>query len=238
MQRSWIVNVAPAFLLACIAASAARGEEQPALALPIPAEAKASEKKVDPQQVQKLIERLASESYEEREQATADLIKLGPASLPELEKWEKQAGDPEVLQRLSLVRVELGLGAVTTLEQAKALYLKYIAEALQADLGSEQAEKFLARAARAMKLVEQFAPENQRSMVAASLCYESGMRHYRQYQAGNKAKIVLLQASKEFEAAVDHYQKHLDKHAADKAAEERMQEANMLLYACRKYASF
>ncbi len=238
MRYSIGIAAVPALLLAWASAYTACAEDQPEVAPATPAETKASVKKVDAQQVKALIEKLASESYDEREAATAALIKLGSGILPEIEKWDKNPADPELLARLSFVRVELGLEAVTTMEQAKAIYLKFMDESQKADPGSKSAEEFQAKAARAMKLVEKFASEKERFVVAANLYYESGMRYYQKYRQGAPDKIGLLQAAKELDAAVELYQKHLDKNPGDKAIENRQIEANMILYACHKYASF
>jgi hypothetical protein len=53
-------------------------------------------------QVDMLVARLGAESFKDREDATAELIKLGPSIAPRLEKYLKDP-DPEVRQRVGVI---------------------------------------------------------------------------------------------------------------------------------------
>ena len=62
-------------------------------------------------EVEKLIAQLGAESYEDRQNASKKLVKMGKNILPIL-KGHLQTGDPEVRQRIEGVMEQLG-GGVT-----------------------------------------------------------------------------------------------------------------------------
>lgn len=71
----------------------------------------------------------------------------------------------------------------------------------------------------------------------ANALYDEGMKLYRGYKqgtTGNNNKF-LESAMKKLEAAVDLYGKAIDMDAANKAILDRQTEANMIVYACKKY---
>lgn len=74
----------------------------------------------------------------------------------------------------------------------------------------------------------------------ANDAYEKGMAAYRKYSQGTKGNNnqVLAEAEKHLEAAVDLYDQALQKDPSNKAVENRQVEANMILYATRKYRTF
>ncbi|MBI3827960.1 MAG: hypothetical protein HY291_00480 [Planctomycetes bacterium] len=67
--------------------------------------------------------------------------------------------------------------------------------------------------------------------------YEKGMAAYRKYTQGTKGNnnAVLEEAEKYLDKAVDLYGEALEKDPSNKAIENRQVEANMILYATRKY---
>jgi hypothetical protein len=79
---------------------------------------------------------------------------------------------------------------------------------------------------RAAKFIEQ-----------GNKCYDEGMAMYRNYRQGTKGNnnAVLQKAMASLEKAVDLYGQALDLDKANKAVSDRQVEANMIVYACKKY---
>ena len=74
----------------------------------------------------------------------------------------------------------------------------------------------------------------------ANQAYEAGMASYRKYTQGTKGNNnqVLREADKYLDLAVNLYGDALAKDPGNKVIENRQVEANMILYACRKYITF
>jgi len=73
----------------------------------------------------------------------------------------------------------------------------------------------------------------------ANELYEKGMAAYKKYTQGTKGNnnAVLKEAEKYLDQAVDEYGKALEMDPSNKNVENRQVEANMILYATRKYAT-
>jgi len=71
----------------------------------------------------------------------------------------------------------------------------------------------------------------------ANAKYEEGMKVYRTYRQGTNGNNnkILEAAMKQLEAAVDLYDKALQRDPSNKAVMDRQTEANMIVYACKKY---
>ncbi|HYG73662.1 MAG TPA: hypothetical protein VEK08_01415 [Planctomycetota bacterium] len=73
----------------------------------------------------------------------------------------------------------------------------------------------------------------------ANAKYEEGMKVYRNFRQGTNGNNneILKTAMKHLEAAVDLYDQALKKDPSNKSVLDRQTEANMIVYACKKYAT-
>ena len=172
-----------------------------------------------------LIQQLASEEFQARETAAAELVKLGQEILPDIEQAEKKIQDPEALLRLACVRTELRFAAATTLEKAMELWKNFVEEALAASPNLERVISRLELADRAMLWIGKIAPnekisEENRCKLLGDLYYEYGMKLYGNFcskKHGLEKSAVQAHLNKYFDAASSCFSKYLDKNPADKA---------------------
>ena len=69
--------------------------------------AQAAEAKADDARIRELVGRLGADDYRTREQAQAELVKVGPSAIPPLEKALAETSDPEVKLRAGQILPEL-----------------------------------------------------------------------------------------------------------------------------------
>lgn len=192
----------------------------------------------DPARVTALFQQLGDEEYAKREEATQALIKMGAAVLPKLEELAKGATDPEVTKRVSEIRESQGVAAVKTQEEAQALIGKYSTELLASTGDKAKETSLFKQLDAAIEKLAALTPEKERKNARAEAYFQVGMAAYRKFQIQGKGnKEVLDIAAKFLDKTVDLYSAALEDDPTNKTLENRMTEANMILYATRKYQS-
>jgi len=188
---------------------------------------------IDKDKIRALVEKLSDDDYSVREKATADLTAMGTAALPVLEDLSKKNHDPEVQSRIRCIIENCALAGVKTLAEATKLHKQYVEQIVTS--GGDDA-KALERAEKTIQIVARLAGAEQCNKVLAELHYEAGMAYYRMYAKGMKNPHETLKRAKdELEKSTEYFEKHQAKNPKDKGTENRLLEAQMILYACRKY---
>ncbi len=173
--------------------------------------------------VLQLIEKLGNDEFECREQAQKELAALGPKAALIVDKLPASA-DAEVNSRLQRFHLQCRLYAANSLPELLTLR--------QLFLTAENTE--LADAA--LKKAETLASP----LELASALFERSMTDHRKVKpdiTSRSATIALIQIETDLNLCIDYYDAHLKLHPDDKDAEDRMTEAAMINYACRKYSS-
>ena len=186
--------------------------------------------------IRALVEKLDSEEFAVREQATRDLILLGPAIVPWIDSQKEKENSPEAKARLQVISRTFNL---TFLKKAIKEYRSSISAVVKDIASGKPVDQVLARAELAMNAVETWVGAEDCERVFGALHLEAGMEIYNKYaqtDAGNSQRQLLQVAQKVLRRGIANLEKHLDAHPKDRDAEDKLTEAKLIEYATVKYA--
>ena len=183
--------------------------------------------------IRALVEKLDSEDFEVREQATKDLILLGPAIVPWIDSQKEKETGQEVMARLQVIRRTFYL---VILKKAIKEYRSLISAVVKDIASGKPVEQVLAKAELAMNAVENWVGAEDRERVLGALHLETGMDFYKMFTQTDSKRQLLQMVQKELRHSIAHWEKHLAAQPNDRDAEDKLTEAKMIEYATVKYA--
>ncbi|MBI3832536.1 MAG: hypothetical protein HY291_23640 [Planctomycetes bacterium] len=187
----------------------------------------------DAKRVKELAGNLASETYDEREQAQQELVKMGEAVVAELEKLKAEITDAEAQARVERIKTTFAdrklQAELDALKETMADAANHLENGIKLNAAKAKLEEVAG-------LLKKRYGNNAVQTKVAELYLQMGQIFYRSYRVAEKSKKdVLAEAQKLLEKSVDAYDEYLQAHPDDVLSTQQQTEAQMILYACRKY---
>lgn len=202
-----------------------------------PTKPKTDEKPIDPERVKILLADLGSEEFTKREEATAELIKMGAKIRPQIEAFEKNVKDPEVRLRLKRIRNHWEFPAPKSLKEALSLHQRLLQKAVAETQSDVQVQRTFRRVDKVVEQVAGFLKNDPKKYgQLAELRYNAAKAYVEEFKRNRNRSIFVTQAASDAKKCLVLYQLHLKSHPNDEKTMVAMKEAQMMMYYSLKHA--